>query len=795
MKIGRLNISLARRPAPKNDQEVGTSAATSSGASILFHGEVINTDKVTVADLVKMRQEDGTASALYNIMTLPIMANPWDIEADPEDVDGVQAAFIKDAFSRPSYRGGMTTPFSLVVADALRAVLEGYRLFEKVYTINPEGKIVYRKIASRDNSTITLLSDDRGGFNGAKQRAYIGDKYDEVVIPRDKCFLFTFGKEKDWLKGESAFRAAFYHYDKKHRLYYLAHQAVQQFAITPKVGIAPAGVKNQADIDEAVDVLDSLAVNSSAALPNGWDVKTLGATGRIDPVQLIDHHNAEMARSILAQFMMLGSGGSTGSWALSNDQSDMFILALRGLMDNLEEHITAYLVADLIDYNFETPHYPKFRFADLTTQTTNLVKESFMKIMDKDPSQVNDFVIDGVVKRMAELLEIEIPEDKKTDDDQSGSTAADTQSIAGAIDQTAEIAKQALNGAQIGSLLDVVNQIAGGQLPFDTGRETLIAAFPFLTPADIDKILSPVKNFTPTPQLSRKKGRHFLADERWKRPLTPAETKVNFSSIQKKFNTLETEFEDKVKPIWDKIKSDTLARVEKLLEAEDYGAIQDLEINFADEYRAAIVDAMMDAYNYAKVGAADEMGVRAPQTPKETRDLINSQAQQTVDKQFAELKFEITNAVTTAQRKAQLSTHVDLAISDVIGTIGTLIGGYYDSKIGITAGIITTIGINIGRDDAFKANAKNISRYQYSAILDDATCAICEDLDGMVLNQQQYDDTVWTPPIHFNCRCIWVEILEDEEEQPEITGVPDSPGGTEAPALSEHYGHRHKAVA
>ena len=281
----------------------------------------------------------------------------------------------------------------------------------------------------------------------------------------------------------------------------------------------------------------------------------------------------------------------------------------------------------------------------------------------------------------------------------------------------------------------------------------------------------------------------------WKRELTPAETKVNFSSLQKKFATLETEFEDDVKPIWDKIKTDTLARVEKLLEAEDYGAITDLEINFGDEYRAAIVDAMMNAYNYAKVGAADEMGVKAPATPKETKDLINSQAQQTVDKQFAELKFEITNAVTTAQRKAQLSTTVDLSVAEVVGTIGTLIGGYYDSKIGITAGILTTLGVNIGRDDAFKANAKNISRYQYSALLDDATCEICEDLDAMVLDEQQYKDTVWTPPIHFNCRCIWVEILEDETEQPEITGVPDAPGGTDAPSLSDHYGHRHKVEA
>lgn len=793
MRIGPIKINFARQSKPKTDDEVGTSAATANGAaSLLFNGEVINADKITVKDLVKMRQEDGTASALYNIMTLPIMANPFSIEADPDDVDGVQAAFVREALTRPSYKGGMSTPFSLVIADALRAVLEGYRLFEKVWTINEDGKLVYRKIASRDNSTLTILADDRGGFNGAKQEAYLNGKYQTVIIPREKTFLFTFGKEKNWLVGESAFRAAYYHYDKKHRLYYLAHQAVQQFAISPKLAVAPPKA-TQDDVDAAVAALDEFGTNSSAALPNGWTMADLKAGGRIDPMGLIDHHDAAMARSILAHFIMLGSGGSTGSWALSSDQSDMFILALRGLMDNLEEHITAYIVADLINYNFETPHYPKFKFADLTTATTNIVKETFSKVLDKSPGKVPDYVIDGVVQRMAELLEIDIPKDVP-DTSKVADTPAAVQSVAGAIDQSAEIAKQALNGAQIGSLLDVVNQIATGQLPFDTGRQTLIAAFPFLSEAEIDKILSPVKDFTPKPQLSRK-SRHFLADERWKRALTPAETKVNFSSLQKKFITLETEFEDAAKPIWDKIKADTLARVEKLLEAEDYTAIQDFEIAYADEYRAAIVDSMMAAYNYAKVGAADELDVKAPATPKETKDLINSQAQQTVDKQFAELKFEVVNAVTTAQRKAQLSTTVQLSVADVIATIGTVVGSYYDSKIGITAGLLTTIGVNIGRDDVFKTNTKSISRYQYSAILDDVTCPICEDLDGMVLDEQQYKETVWTPPIHFSCRCIWVAILEDETDQPDITGVPDSPGGTTEPSLSDHYGHRHKVEA
>ncbi len=795
MKIGPFRLNLANSK-PKTDNEVGTSATGFTPS--FFDGEIINLDKIKIEDYIKMTQTDGTASALYNVLTLPVLSTPWEIEPEDDTPEAKsQAEFVKEALSLPPHKGGMSTPFDLVLADMVRAVREGYRAFEKVLTVNPAGKIVYRKLASRDTQTVTVLEDDRGGFNGLKQRAFIGKKFETVTIPKEYAFIYTFGKEKRWLMGESAFRAAYYHYEKKHRLYYLAHQAVQVGALPPRVVEGKPNAK-QRELDAAVEAVDKLGVNSTAGLPNGFKLQAYEAgKGRIDPIGLIDHHNAEMARSILAQFIMLGTGGqaTTGSWALSQDQSDMFLMALRGLMSSIEEHITSYLLPDLVEYNFANPKYPRFVFSNITDATASLLKEVAMKVVDKRAESMPDDVVQGIFNKLASQLEIDRekkPDSKKDDGLPEGAGAV--------VDETAKIAQQALNGAQVASLLEIVTQVIAGAIPFDTAEQTIKVAFPFLTEDQVSKILDPARNYTPSgPALSRGK-RHFLADNRWKRQLTPAEGKVNFAGIQKKHNDLEAEFLEVTAPIWEKIKADALKRLGALLDAKDYDDVDKFELNFGDEFRKAMMEEMLSAYTYAKVGASDELEVPAPTTPAKTKDVIKQQAQAIVDKQFADLLFEIKNAVNQAVRKNQLSTN--LSAADVLTTVGGLISSFYSDKMPFTAGIAIASAINTGRDDVFQSNEGKISSYQYSAILDETTCPICEDLDGQVVDEEEYRTTDWLPPIHGNCRCIWVAISVDETEQPDITGLPDEPGGVNAPALSllshgvqlQSVTHNHGAV-
>jgi hypothetical protein len=93
-------------------------------------------DKLTVEDYVRARQNDGTVASLYNILTLPILASSFEIEADEADTSGEQADFVKKVLLNPVHKGGMEIPMQIVLADMLRGVLEGFRVFEKVYGLD-----------------------------------------------------------------------------------------------------------------------------------------------------------------------------------------------------------------------------------------------------------------------------------------------------------------------------------------------------------------------------------------------------------------------------------------------------------------------------------------------------------------------------------------------------------------------------------------------------------------------------------------------------------------------------------
>jgi hypothetical protein len=68
-----------------------------------------------------------------------------------------------------------------------------------------------------------------------------------------------------------------------------------------------------------------------------------------------------------------------------------------------------------------------------------------------------------------------------------------------------------------------------------------------------------------------------------------------------------------------------------------------------------------------------------------------------------------------------------------------------------------------------------IYAFEFSAILDDKTTKICKDLDGLVVEPMSKEYYRYSPPRHYNCRSIRVEILNDEPYRPKITkNLPNS---------------------
>jgi hypothetical protein len=62
-------------------------------------------------------------------------------------------------------------------------VIEGFRVFEKVYEVRDDGKIVLKKLAPRDSQTLFLIRSDDGGYGGAHQRTMFKGTYVDVEIP------------------------------------------------------------------------------------------------------------------------------------------------------------------------------------------------------------------------------------------------------------------------------------------------------------------------------------------------------------------------------------------------------------------------------------------------------------------------------------------------------------------------------------------------------------------------------------------------------------------------------------
>ncbi|MEV7572629.1 hypothetical protein AB0P28_05940 [Pseudarthrobacter sp. NPDC089323] len=220
-----------------------------------------------------------------------------EIEAHEDDANNEQRDFIRKVLMNSPHKGGMEIPMPIILADMLRGILEGFRLFEKVYGLDEDGYIIYRKLASRDSRTVGLIRSKDGGDDGAHQRTTYQGEYIDVKIPACQTFLHTYGKDKNYLYGESAFKPAMYHYNMVHKLYYLANLAVQTSAVPPKVLYGPDtyGKTEKSAAMRAIGLLGG--VRTTAYVPDKLKLEPYdSAKGRIDPLPLIEHHKIEIAR-------------------------------------------------------------------------------------------------------------------------------------------------------------------------------------------------------------------------------------------------------------------------------------------------------------------------------------------------------------------------------------------------------------------------------------------------------------------------------------------------------------------
>jgi hypothetical protein len=99
-------------------------------------------------------------------------------------------------------------------------------------------------------------------------------------------------------------------------------------------------------------------------LPSGWDFLLTGVTGRLrDSASSIQHHSEMIMRSVLANFLSLGTS-QTGSRALGASMRDFFYLSLEAVSRKIDETISNTSIRRLVNYNYtpqpgKTLPYPR----------------------------------------------------------------------------------------------------------------------------------------------------------------------------------------------------------------------------------------------------------------------------------------------------------------------------------------------------------------------------------------------------------------------------------------------------
>ena len=391
-------------------QPSGTEIGVANFGSVDFNGELLEpSDQVPITKLQRMTRFDGQAKALLNILTMPVRTAKWQIVPGKDGVR--EAKFITEMLTKPPHRGGMSIPFGSTLGYLALAIRDRFKVVEKVWElqrVDGELRYILKKLAPRPTETLKIKVDRAGDFVGVHQEANFHGQFIDVLIPKQKLLLYTYGKDEAPLAGESAFNAAHYHYDKKHKLYYIAHIAYTVAALPPRVGTIPRGVTNSIDIGAFRTNLSSLGLNTAITVPEGWEVETLQLNRSFaDFMPLINHHDFMMAISVLAQFLRLGQTG-VGAFALSSDQSDVFVTAMQHFLDDIASIVTSYLLPDIVDLNFGSQKYPTFQFETLSDKATNLIRELFGKLaVTQNPTVSGEFLIE-VEKRMAEILGLSI---------------------------------------------------------------------------------------------------------------------------------------------------------------------------------------------------------------------------------------------------------------------------------------------------------------------------------------------------------------------------------------------------
>lgn len=280
-----------------------------------------------LVEFYKMSQNDAICGAIILALTKIFQDIEWKAE---DDEQGILAQSLENV------------GWKKILEDILTFFIYGHSVMETVLK-EENNQVVWDRMYYRPQTTIMDWKFKSNGDLAYFTQVAQGNIVD---IKASKCLLFTNLATQSNPKGKSLFRNAFRDWYYKTNI-----EQVEAIGIERDLtGLPVLKAPESAELQDETGALNELGKwawttvrnikrnsQEGLVLPPEWQFELVGSPGKrqFDLNEVIARFSGNMALSMLSQFLILGVINSSGSFALSKEQSSLFYKAIEGFASNV----------------------------------------------------------------------------------------------------------------------------------------------------------------------------------------------------------------------------------------------------------------------------------------------------------------------------------------------------------------------------------------------------------------------------------------------------------------------------
>jgi len=329
----------------------------------------------------EMSENDPIVGSVLRAIEFLIRGVDWRVE--PADQTDTQQQEMADQIKARLF--GMRRSWAEVLVEILSFLPYGWSFHELLYEAKPDG-VWWADWPVRAQETLFRWVFVKGAdgkdtdvLEAMEQMVPTDSK--KRTIPINKGLLFRLGSHKNNPEGISIIRNAYLPWYYKNHLQRIEAIGIERDLAGYPVLYVPGEVLDNpsgAGYVAAQKIVTNIKRDEQegALLNSGrdaqgnpmWELKLLstGGTRAFNTNDIINRYDTRIAQTCLADFIVLGQQGRTGSFALADSKTEIFSLALKAILDTICGTVNRDAIPKLAELNgWPTEDLPQLVHGDI----------------------------------------------------------------------------------------------------------------------------------------------------------------------------------------------------------------------------------------------------------------------------------------------------------------------------------------------------------------------------------------------------------------------------------------------